>query len=102
MGASVIVAAGGTSGVADQTPEGAVVLRLISLTVNGRLPQFWMPNVLTELVPVLTDPNATGVPVRQSRRPTDLPVAVRVNGVPVNARSEERRVGKECRSRWSP
>ena len=25
-----------------------------------------------------------------------------VKGIPTNARSEERRVGKECRSRWSP
>ena len=24
------------------------------------------------------------------------------NGVTMNERSEERRVGKECRSRWSP
>src|SRR2546430_8123882 len=26
----------------------------------------------------------------------------RATGMPVDARSEERRVGKECRSRWSP
>src|SRR2546422_9237677 len=25
-----------------------------------------------------------------------------IKGIPANARSEERRVGKECRSRWSP
>ena len=25
-----------------------------------------------------------------------------VNGITVSQRSEERRVGKECRSRWSP
>ena len=28
--------------------------------------------------------------------------AVLLNGKPVLSRSEERRVGKECRSRWSP
>src|SRR3712207_8297496 len=30
------------------------------------------------------------------------PVGVHHHDIPVDARSEERRVGKECRSRWSP
>src|SRR3989441_12876484 len=30
------------------------------------------------------------------------PNALRDHAAPVSARSEERRVGKECRSRWSP
>ena len=29
-------------------------------------------------------------------------LTIRVSGYAVNYRSEERRVGKECRSRWSP
>ena len=27
---------------------------------------------------------------------------IRIGPVPISLRSEERRVGKECRSRWSP
>src|SRR2546426_5024898 len=38
------------------------------------------------------------------RRGTDLPaeVGLRGRGIRLRLRSEERRVGKECRSRWSP
>src|SRR5690349_24318058 len=33
----------------------------------------------------------------------DKPITVEpIKGLPVEKRSEERRVGKECRSRWSP
>ena len=32
----------------------------------------------------------------------DLPLAVDAHEVAAHRRSEERRVGKECRSRWSP
>src|SRR5260370_41060077 len=33
---------------------------------------------------------------------TDTHIAAVIVPVPVSVRSEERRVGKECRSRWSP
>src|SRR5256886_10596476 len=33
---------------------------------------------------------------------TNLPAAAESNGSEYRSRSEERRVGKECRSRWSP
>src|SRR3712207_9447679 len=42
---------------------------------------------------VLVGPSALEVPLRVLREPL---------GLLVHARSEERRVGKECRSRWSP
>src|SRR5439155_1985460 len=43
-------------------------------------------------------------PLRAARRPAVSSAApAAVNSVPVfTSRSEERRVGKECRSRWSP
>src|SRR3712207_4043658 len=34
--------------------------------------------------------------------PIESPYAKRIKGVAATYRSEERRVGKECRSRWSP
>ena len=36
------------------------------------------------------------------RRPDGSTPLSQADGAPINARSEERRVGKECRSRWSP
>src|SRR2546425_9502078 len=49
--------------------------------------------------------SARGVIARRAlpRLPEDLLQHIaRVGALPENARSEERRVGKECRSRWSP
>ena len=44
------------------------------------------------------------LPVRRARagRPTTRTAPVRVANASATTRSEERRVGKECRSRWSP
>ena len=36
------------------------------------------------------------------RNPVKVPVSKRVIAYAIDWRSEERRVGKECRSRWSP
>ena len=38
----------------------------------------------------------------QYEKPYELLIAVRLSAQCTDARSEERRVGKECRSRWSP
>src|SRR5713101_4904985 len=61
---------------------------------------------------VLTNDNAkkaspgTGLPYRlaknRSRPWVCLPALVATTSSPTRRRSEERRVGKECRSRWSP
>src|SRR6266511_2539155 len=40
--------------------------------------------------------------VRALARPEDVLVGISTSGEAANVRSEERRVGKECRSRWSP
>jgi len=63
----------------------------------------------------LTKAQARQIAVRaqllDATRPTDLVTTVRhltllqidpTAAIAPNARSEERRVGKECRSRWSP
>src|SRR3989442_9174411 len=62
--------------------------------------------------PVTPGPAVRGEPVNvavraaAARRGEPVNVAVRAaaarRGEPVNVRSEERRVGKECRSRWAP
>src|SRR2546430_12319259 len=43
-------------------------------------------------------------PPRRSRSPPSHPLRQRhlIHPQPISPRSEERRVGKECRSRWSP
>ena len=49
---------------------------------------------------------ATGMDISVERIDLRFPLNLLVRGVqviqPIQARSEERRVGKECRSRWSP
>ena len=37
-----------------------------------------------------------------AKKPNILEVLKILSELPANPRSEERRVGKECRSRWSP
>ena len=44
-------------------------------------------------------PDAEMVAVTRLREALDVPVYI---NPPKDIRSEERRVGKECRSRWSP
>src|ERR1035438_637147 len=43
-----------------------------------------------------------GLKLEQRKGPVDLLVIDRLEKVPTENRSEKRRVGKECRSRWSP
>ena len=40
--------------------------------------------------------------VKADGTPSDMPVLANLFGTVQRVRSEERRVGKECRSRWSP
>ena len=40
--------------------------------------------------------------ILQNRAPIENKVTQEIDNIPVVLRSEERRVGKECRSRWSP
>src|SRR2546430_13596854 len=42
------------------------------------------------------------LPEHLEAEPNDTPAQVKPLAVPAVLRSEERRVGKECRSRWSP
>ena len=45
----------------------------------------------------------SGKPVKEVQfTPGGVPAKVDLNGTYLVERSEERRVGKECRSRWSP
>ena len=43
-----------------------------------------------------------GYDVLYSREPGGSKIAEKIREVILDVRSEERRVGKECRSRWSP
>ena len=47
--------------------------------------------------------STVGIVYEKERVPVGIPVKKNIiNRAALNARSEERRVGKECRSRWSP
>jgi len=48
------------------------------------------------------DPNVLPIPLQRERHRQHVRIDRRVSGQVLAARSEERRVGKECRSRWSP
>src|SRR3989454_7769093 len=95
-------------GVADLAD--GVRLRDAGLT----LPILMYPNALPEaaddaigadLIPTLTDLDAARAyddAAARRARPADVFVKVDVGLERLGVRSEERRVGKECRSRWSP
>src|SRR5258706_9130594 len=55
------------------------------------------PTSLRTTAPRTITANADSRPSIRSRR-----IAARARLAPIVSRSEERRVGKECRSRWSP
>src|SRR2546425_13306941 len=81
--------------------------------------QVYVAHVIRPEAYQLVPPEASGMALEQTRRyaeqqMADLLVSGRLRGIPhqvllgegelwsVLSRSEERRVGKECRSRWSP
>ena len=49
-----------------------------------------------------TDTSATGETPETTKAPASIDDALKEINDLKSARSEERRVGKECRSRWSP
>src|SRR5476649_2192139 len=69
-----------------QNAEVEALQRLASAGVRVPLPYNFLEGVL--LMELVTDENGNAAP--------------RLNDLALSARSEERRVGKECRSRWSP
>src|SRR6202011_963852 len=58
-------------------------------------------DLLDDPVAPLEDQLFGGVPIPASPRAFELPIALAIE-IGKYTRSEERRVGKECRSRWSP
>src|SRR2546422_11392191 len=48
------------------------------------------------------EPEVDRIAIAQGPRVHSLPVDEQAAALPAVLRSEERRVGKECRSRWSP
>src|SRR5256885_11696622 len=86
---------------------GAVMVFLSSRRRHTRLQGDWSSDVCSsDLTPVDGTPGVSDVPQYQTdSRPQPTvgrPNAVTSGGVYSSTRSEERRVGKECRSRWSP
>src|SRR6476646_10881394 len=90
--------------------NGAVVVAVITIIVPCYLSDFFffqaedgirdhcVTGVKTCALPIFDTASKGSSPAVSSQRPTH-PDATGVSG---DARSEERRVGKECRSRWSP
>src|SRR5690349_11648363 len=62
------------------------------------------PVVIGELldIEVVGEPELSGTAVVQPDGRITLPLVNGVHAAGLTLRSEERRVGKECRSRWSP
>src|SRR2546421_9247373 len=72
-------------------------LPILSFTLDenwGKLPAGSLPQFSSSVKDILPSPNLMPVSLAPAVEPMARPAAV--------ARSEERRVGKECRSRWSP
>ena len=59
-------------------------------------PKIWYLLVFTAFGAAITASNVFNVPISLETW------ALLLGGVAAGSRSEERRVGKECRSRWSP
>src|SRR5438093_9522510 len=66
---------------------------------HTRLVSDWSSDVCSSDLPKLSRARAAGAPVHLGRTSG---MADGLLAVQIGTRSEERRVGKECRSRWSP
>ena len=60
------------------------------------------PVAAPEAPEFVSAPAAPAAPTAPTEEPVAAPVQEPAPQAPQQARSEERRVGKECRSRWSP
>src|SRR5258708_39706487 len=74
----------------------------VTLTASGGTSYVWSNGALTPAITVIASGSYTVIATDADGcvSPASAPVVVTVNPTPV--RSEERRVGEECRSRWSP
>src|SRR5258708_37730361 len=89
--------------LAVQYPENAVgtITDLKQMPLRG--PRILQPTYLDSVVNVQAIASPTEVDHYQLFRVIDLYVAPKNEDLgKISSRSEERRVGKECRSRWSP
>src|SRR2546430_13485782 len=93
----------------ETTPGGGVYHRLPSTPARARATNSCTPGEATKtpsdpliIVNWLPLMSPTQRPVARSGVNAIVTASLKLSVVPVFARSEERRVGKECRSRWSP
>src|SRR5256885_3564154 len=87
-------------GIRDYKVTGVQTCALPISPICAALPRARTWLLLSRSVDVALNTTAPRVPTKQMR----LPLASKWTSLilPTDARSEERRVGKECRSRWSP
>ena len=91
----------GTSETEVEQRKRAEAIAAAGLAAEGHLLRLWRQTAAAG------DPTAVGLYAADSRAELDallqaLPLADWMQVMVVPLRSEERRVGKECRSRWSP
>ena len=74
---------------------------LLKIELERAFKNKWFYIILfIELVLVIVDVSTVALPARRAYE--DIYIQFRDYQIPGAYRSEERRVGKECRSRWSP
>ena len=89
-----------TNGQTAPTPQQQVEKTVAQPVVKQPLPQQQVPGQVIQQTPVQQQVQ-TPAPVSVAS-PTPISIGANQTQAPVSNRSEERRVGKECRSRWSP
>ena len=104
-----------TTPTADDAPETEVVSEIISFApldeeiekqaviVGGSIDEVYLPATLTATVQIATDTDTQEEEAEPTFTTVETEIPVTWDCSPAfDGRSEERRVGKECRSRWSP